>query len=49
MPAMDLGHVGDFNDSNYVIEFAPESQTAHTIMNKVASAPFLKGMFPGSS
>uniref|UniRef100_A0A8C0W2G7 ABC transporter domain-containing protein n=1 Tax=Castor canadensis TaxID=51338 RepID=A0A8C0W2G7_CASCN len=43
MPAMDLGHVGDFNDSNYVIEFAPESQTAHTIMNKVASAPFLKG------
>uniref|UniRef100_A0A667IBB9 ATP binding cassette subfamily A member 9 n=1 Tax=Lynx canadensis TaxID=61383 RepID=A0A667IBB9_LYNCA len=43
LPAMDLGRVDHFNDSNYVIAFAPESKTTQEIMNKVASAPFMKG------
>ncbi|XP_019479349.1 PREDICTED: ATP-binding cassette sub-family A member 9-like [Hipposideros armiger] len=43
MPAMDLGRVDNFNDSNYMIAFAPESKTTQAIMNKVASAPFMKG------
>ncbi|XP_005584853.3 ATP-binding cassette sub-family A member 9 isoform X1 [Macaca fascicularis] len=43
MPSMDLGRVDNFNDTNYVIAFAPESKTTQEIMNKVASAPFLKG------
>ncbi|ELK12425.1 ATP-binding cassette sub-family A member 9 [Pteropus alecto] len=43
MPAVDLGRVDNFNDSNYVIAFAPESKTTQEIMNKVASAPFMKG------
>ncbi|XP_037665432.1 ATP-binding cassette sub-family A member 9 isoform X2 [Choloepus didactylus] len=43
MPAMDLGRVDNFNDSDYVIAFAPESKTTQEIMNKVASAPFMKG------
>uniref|UniRef100_A0A673V7B5 ATP binding cassette subfamily A member 9 n=1 Tax=Suricata suricatta TaxID=37032 RepID=A0A673V7B5_SURSU len=43
LPAMDLGRVDHFNDSNYVIAFAPESKTTQDIMNKVASAPFMKG------
>ncbi|XP_045038372.2 ATP-binding cassette sub-family A member 9 isoform X2 [Desmodus rotundus] len=42
-PAMDLGRVDNFNDSDYVIAFAPESKTTQEIMNKVASAPFIKG------
>lgn len=46
---MDLGRVDNFNDSNYVIAFAPESKTTQEIMNKMASAPFMKGMFSGSS
>lgn len=46
---MDLGRVDNFNDSNYIIAFAPESKTIQEIMNKVASAPFMKGMFPGTS
>uniref|UniRef100_A0A8C4MPU7 ATP binding cassette subfamily A member 9 n=1 Tax=Equus asinus asinus TaxID=83772 RepID=A0A8C4MPU7_EQUAS len=45
LPAMDLGRVDNFNDSNYVIAFAPESKTTQEIMNKMASAPFMKGMF----
>ncbi|MBZ3879737.1 ATP-binding cassette sub-family A member 9, partial [Sciurus carolinensis] len=40
---LDLGRVDNFNDSNYVIAFAPESKTTQEIMNKVASAPFMKG------
>ncbi|GAB5581246.1 ATP-binding cassette sub-family A member 9 isoform X1 [Prionailurus iriomotensis] len=43
LPAMDLGRVDRFNDSNYVIAFTPESKTTQEIMNKVASAPFMKG------
>ncbi|XP_016879501.1 ATP-binding cassette sub-family A member 9 isoform X3 [Homo sapiens] len=43
MSSMDLGRVDSFNDTNYVIAFAPESKTTQEIMNKVASAPFLKG------
>ncbi|XP_003417336.2 ATP-binding cassette sub-family A member 9 isoform X1 [Loxodonta africana] len=43
MSAMDLGRVDTFNDSDYVVAFAPESKTTQEIMNKVASAPFLKG------
>ncbi|XP_077636406.1 ATP-binding cassette sub-family A member 9-like [Crocuta crocuta] len=43
LPAIDLGRVDHFNDSNYVIAFAPESKTTQEIMNKVASAPFMKG------
>ncbi|XP_015999134.2 ATP-binding cassette sub-family A member 9 [Rousettus aegyptiacus] len=43
MPAVDLGRVDNFNDSNYVVTFAPESKTTQEIMNKVASAPFMKG------
>ncbi|KAB1265910.1 ATP-binding cassette sub-family A member 9 [Camelus dromedarius] len=43
LPAVDLGRVDDFNDSNYVIALAPESKTTQEIMNKVASAPFMKG------
>ncbi|XP_076791655.1 ATP-binding cassette sub-family A member 9 isoform X2 [Arvicanthis niloticus] len=42
-PVMNLGRVDNFNDSNYIIVFAPESETTHEIMNKVASAPFMKG------
>lgn len=49
MPSMDLGRVDNFNDTNYVIAFAPESKATQEIMSKVASAPFLKGMFPGCS
>ncbi|XP_041491733.1 ATP-binding cassette sub-family A member 9 [Microtus oregoni] len=43
IPEMDLGRVDDFNDSNYMIAFAPETKTVYEIMNKVASAPFMKG------
>ncbi|PNJ50958.1 ABCA9 isoform 1 [Pongo abelii] len=43
MSSMDLGRVDSFNDTNYVIAFAPESKTTQEIMNKVASSPFLKG------
>lgn len=43
MPAIYLGRVDDFNDTNYVIAFAPESKTTQEIMNKVASAPFMEG------
>ncbi|XP_023569656.1 ATP-binding cassette sub-family A member 9 isoform X4 [Octodon degus] len=43
MPAMDLGRVDHFNDSNYIIAFTPESKNTQEIMNKVASAPFMKG------
>ncbi|KAH0510511.1 ATP-binding cassette sub-family A member 9 [Microtus ochrogaster] len=39
---MDLGRVDDFNDSSYIIAFAPETKTVYEIMNKVASAPFMK-------
>lgn len=46
---MNLGRVDNFNDSNYVIAFAPESKTTQEIMEKVASAPFMKGMFSSSS
>lgn len=45
MPAMDLGYVDNFNDSNYIIVFIPESKTTQEIMSKVASVPFMKGMF----
>uniref|UniRef100_A0A452TFT8 ATP binding cassette subfamily A member 9 n=1 Tax=Ursus maritimus TaxID=29073 RepID=A0A452TFT8_URSMA len=34
LPAMNLGRVDNFNDSNYVIAFAPESKTTQEIMNK---------------
>ncbi|XP_004593011.2 ATP-binding cassette sub-family A member 9 [Ochotona princeps] len=43
MPAVDLGCVDTFNESNYLILFAPESKTTREIMKKVASAPFMKG------
>ncbi|XP_013003072.1 ATP-binding cassette sub-family A member 9 isoform X2 [Cavia porcellus] len=43
MPAMDLGRADNFNDTNYIIAFAPESKTTEKIMSKVASAPFMKG------
>ncbi|XP_054565472.1 ATP-binding cassette sub-family A member 9 [Eptesicus fuscus] len=43
IPAIYLGRVDHFNDSDYVIAFAPESKTTWEIMNKVASAPFMKG------
>ncbi|XP_036983997.2 ATP-binding cassette sub-family A member 9 isoform X2 [Artibeus jamaicensis] len=43
IPAVDLGRVDNFNDSDYVIAFAPESKATQEIMNKVASAPFMKG------
>ncbi|XP_005402172.1 PREDICTED: ATP-binding cassette sub-family A member 9 isoform X2 [Chinchilla lanigera] len=43
MPSMDLGRVDNFNDSNYIIAFAPASKTIQEIMSKVASAPFMKG------
>ncbi|KAM5310186.1 ATP-binding cassette sub-family A member 9 [Glossophaga mutica] len=43
IPAMELGRVDNFNDSDYVIAFAPESKTTQEIMSKVASAPFMKG------
>ncbi|KAF4012945.1 hypothetical protein G4228_003023 [Cervus hanglu yarkandensis] len=42
LPAVDLGRVDNFNDSDYVIAFAPESKTTQEIMNKLASAPFIK-------
>lgn len=45
---MDLGRVDHFNDSDYAIAFAPKSKTTQEIMNKVASAPFMKGTFSGS-
>uniref|UniRef100_A0A8C6WD88 ATP-binding cassette, sub-family A member 9 n=1 Tax=Nannospalax galili TaxID=1026970 RepID=A0A8C6WD88_NANGA len=43
IPDTDLGRVDNFNDSNYIVAFAPESQTFQEIMNKVASTPFMKG------
>ncbi|XP_069337758.1 ATP-binding cassette sub-family A member 9 [Eulemur rufifrons] len=43
MPAMYLGRVDHFNDSNYIIAFAPASNTTQEIMDIVASAPFMKG------
>uniref|UniRef100_A0A5F9D6B4 Uncharacterized protein n=1 Tax=Oryctolagus cuniculus TaxID=9986 RepID=A0A5F9D6B4_RABIT len=43
MPAMDLGCVDNFNDSNYIIVFTPETKTTQEIMSKVASVPFMKG------
>ncbi|XP_060242466.1 ATP-binding cassette sub-family A member 9 isoform X2 [Meriones unguiculatus] len=43
MPEMDMGRVDNFNDSYYIIEYAPESKTTQEIMNKVASTPFMKG------
>jgi hypothetical protein len=49
MSVVDLGRVDNFNDSNYMMVFAPESEATHEIMNKVASAPFMKGMLCGTS
>uniref|UniRef100_A0A8C6DXL4 ATP binding cassette subfamily A member 10 n=1 Tax=Moschus moschiferus TaxID=68415 RepID=A0A8C6DXL4_MOSMO len=43
LPAVDLGRVDNFNDSDYIIAFAPESKTTQEIMSKLASAPFIKG------
>uniref|UniRef100_A0A8C2N629 ATP-binding cassette, sub-family A member 9 n=1 Tax=Cricetulus griseus TaxID=10029 RepID=A0A8C2N629_CRIGR len=43
IPEMDLGRVDNFNDSNYIIAFAPESKTIYEIMSIVASTPFMKG------
>ncbi|XP_070630287.1 ATP-binding cassette sub-family A member 9 isoform X3 [Bos indicus] len=43
LPAVNLGRVDNFNDSDYIIAFAPESKTTQEIMNKLASAPFIKG------
>nr|KAF6292048.1 ATP binding cassette subfamily A member 9 [Pipistrellus kuhlii] len=43
IPAIYLGRVDHFNDSDFVIAFAPESKTTQEIMNRVASAPFMKG------
>ncbi|KAM6163399.1 ATP-binding cassette sub-family A member 9 [Rhynchocyon petersi] len=43
LSAMDLGRVDHFNDSDYVVTFAPTSQTIQEIMNRVASVPFMKG------
>uniref|UniRef100_H0WI55 ABC transporter domain-containing protein n=1 Tax=Otolemur garnettii TaxID=30611 RepID=H0WI55_OTOGA len=43
MPAEYLGRVDHFNDSDYFIAFAPKSNTTQLIMDKVASAPFMKG------
>uniref|UniRef100_A0A8C0R6U6 ATP binding cassette subfamily A member 9 n=1 Tax=Canis lupus dingo TaxID=286419 RepID=A0A8C0R6U6_CANLU len=43
LPAMDLGRVDNFNDSNYVIAFAPESKTTQEIMNKVLLLSFMPG------
>ncbi|XP_029339879.1 ATP-binding cassette sub-family A member 9 isoform X2 [Mus caroli] len=43
MSVVDLGRVDKFNDSNYMMVFAPESEATHEIMTKVASAPFMKG------
>ncbi|XP_023367039.1 ATP-binding cassette sub-family A member 9-like [Otolemur garnettii] len=43
IPAAYLGRVDHFNDSDYVIAFAPESNTTKEIMDKVALAPFMKG------
>ncbi|KAI5277248.1 Atp-Binding Cassette Sub-Family A Member 9 [Manis pentadactyla] len=40
---VDLRCVGNCNDSNYIIAFAPDSKTTWEIMNKVASAPFMRG------
>ncbi|XP_044794435.2 ATP-binding cassette sub-family A member 9 isoform X5 [Bubalus bubalis] len=42
LPAVNLGRVDNFNDSDYIIAFAPESKTTQEIMNKLASAPFIK-------
>lgn len=44
IPAKYLGRVDHFNDSDFVIAFAPESKTTQEIMDRVASAPFMKGM-----
>ncbi|XP_006886316.1 PREDICTED: ATP-binding cassette sub-family A member 9-like [Elephantulus edwardii] len=43
MSGMELGRVDNFNDSDYVIAFAPTSKTIQEIMDRVASAPFLTG------
>ncbi|XP_048221136.1 ATP-binding cassette sub-family A member 9 [Perognathus longimembris pacificus] len=43
MSAVNLGRVDNFNDSDFVVQFSPESNTTQEIMNKVASAPFMKG------
>ncbi|ELW67447.1 ATP-binding cassette sub-family A member 8, partial [Tupaia chinensis] len=43
IPAVNLGRVDTFNDSDYIIAFTPESKTTHEIMNKAASAPFMQG------
>ncbi|XP_012893511.1 PREDICTED: ATP-binding cassette sub-family A member 9 [Dipodomys ordii] len=44
MSAVNLGRVDNFNDSDFAVHFSPESNTTQEIMNKVASAPFMKGI-----
>ncbi|KAM9210611.1 LOW QUALITY PROTEIN: ATP-binding cassette sub-family A member 9-like [Dugong dugon] len=43
MSVMDLGHVDNFNDSDYVVAFVPDSKTTQEKINKAASASFMKG------
>ncbi|KAM9597858.1 LOW QUALITY PROTEIN: ATP-binding cassette sub-family A member 9 [Trichechus inunguis] len=43
MSTMDLGCVDNFNDSDYVVAFAPDSKTTQEIINKAASASFMNG------
>ncbi|XP_007958083.1 ABC-type organic anion transporter ABCA8-like [Orycteropus afer afer] len=43
VPAVKLGRVDSFKDSNYIIAYTPVTSTTQQIMNKVASAPFMTG------
>ncbi|XP_005597296.1 ABC-type organic anion transporter ABCA8 isoform X1 [Equus caballus] len=42
LPTMDLGRVDSFNESKFAIAYTPVTNTTQQIMNKVASASFMK-------
>uniref|UniRef100_A0A673V4C3 ATP binding cassette subfamily A member 8 n=1 Tax=Suricata suricatta TaxID=37032 RepID=A0A673V4C3_SURSU len=42
LPAMDLGPVDSFNESTFTLAFTPVTNTTQQIMDKVASASFMK-------
>ncbi|KAM6163533.1 ATP-binding cassette sub-family A member 6 [Rhynchocyon petersi] len=42
-PSQDLGRLDQFNDSYLIVGYTPISNATQKIMNKTATAPFLKG------
>ncbi|XP_074080803.1 ABC-type organic anion transporter ABCA8-like isoform X2 [Macrotis lagotis] len=44
LPSEDLGRIDTFNDSQFAVAYTPISKTTQQIINKMASASFMKGI-----